>query len=417
MRTPGAAAAALLIAATLRDAGAAAVDAVDIAPGETVLAEVSSPGRYDEFRAVLPRGAQASWSLGPTAPAGISLSIGGMLDDEFRDVPLALVPPATARSATLEATGRYAFFVTGADGTTGGYRLKLTVRAQRKATVSATGDAAPAPLVFGAFSGSEIDVKLRWTGAAPVTVDSIDGPDGALADPGAPVVKGATSFQRGFLATATGDHSVTFDVPAGTGRWDASLAIRAPKPAGGTRDLRDPSGGPAPGLALDPPTAFGQFPFLRVLGERGGPNDLSLCAEGAAPAFAIGDPRVSSCGIVAVPGAEPPQRYVAYCNSGAYRAEIDTVVRGDGGRVLSYFARLVAGPEGSGSSQLTFSAWDGNGRPTAWREDRRFDETGRVHRLDVSQVVRRGDGAVRSYRVVHMPPGGEPRTYEYAPFR
>ena len=37
--------------------------------------------------------------------------------------------------------------------------------------------------------------------------------------------------------------------------------------------------------------------------------------------------------------------------------------------------------------------------------------------VDVSEILRRSDGAVRSYRVVHTPPGGEPRTYEFAPFR
>lgn len=411
-----AAAAAALVADSATNV-AATIDAIDVAPGETVLGDIAAAGTFDEFRAEIPRGARAVWTLATTAPSGLDIAIGGMVDSEFRQIGLLVYLPIVVVTDEVPASGRYSFFLTGNRDTTGGYRALFTLRPQKRAAASGEGDGAAAPLVFGALAGATVDAKIRWSGPSPVTLASIDGPTGPLAAPAAAVVKGSGSVQRGFAVTATGDHSAVFDIPAGTVSWSALLTVRSPKPARVTRDLRDPDGGPPPTVELFPPVNVGQIPYIRIVGERGGPNDLTLGSDGDDPIVAVDDPRAQVCLGTRLPGADPPTAYVLGCASGVWRAHVRDVVRDAGGRVTSFEAPLVTGPDGSGSCSLEFSAWDASGRPTAWRETRRFHETGRVHVLEVADAVRLLNSAIRSCRVTHTPPGGSPRTYEYAPFR
>jgi hypothetical protein len=293
----------------------------------------------------------------------------------------------------------------------------MTLAPARTFAVAGTGDAAPAPIVFGAVADSAVSVTLRWRGPAPVTLASLSGPTGEALEGDAPRTHGTTSVQSGFRTAALGDHTATIVVPAGTQSWKATVKVLPPKPSKGVeRDLRTTGVPPRAGVTL---LNAGATVVAIVAGEQGGPNDLILRPTGLHVSGLVPDPRTGACGALGFEPAEAPLAYQFRCVAGWY-AEIGDVVRSDG-LVTSFRASVVRSPSGGGTVAFDSVAYDALGRPVSWNETRNFDATGDVHVLEVRDVVRRGDGVIVSYTLAHevrSGPGAPSReVVSYAPVR
>lgn len=398
-------AAAAIPAATTSEAAVLRREAIE--PGDTVLADNLVPGESDEYLLDLPRGAVAALTVSRAGPGGWRPRF-GLFTDAF--APVAFEPTPPLRTTPLPVSGTYHLIVGGAQGTVGGYRVRVGVAPQRSAAASGSGDAAPAPLVLGAFEGSVLDVTIRWKGPAAVTLASFSGPDAApLGGAGGAQVRGSVSVQRGFVAAVRGDQTAVFDVPPGTSRWSASIRVRPPRLAGATRDLRTTAVPERP--TVDLPFA-GSLPVVRLLDEAGGPNDVFFTGGTSAPgAFAFAGEETGPCGLLGDP--DDPTRFELRCRNG-HSARIEDVVRDGGGRITSFEALDVRSPRGTGSASFSGFEYDpSTGLPTAWREVRRFDATGGVHDLRVSGVRRLGNGSTSAYVLVHTGPDGVPRTYQF----
>lgn len=410
----GAAVVAAAAGAALRTgdpAAAAIVERHDIAAGDVVLGDNLVPGDLDEYVVPLPRGAVVSITLVRSGAGGWKPRL-GVFDDDYR--PVRIQPFLPLRTEAIPRTGLTRFLVGNAPGSVGGYRFGLKVAPLKRTGASGSGDAAPKNLVFGALPGSEVDVSIRWKGPAAVTLAGLTTPSGPLGGASAPVVKsnakGGKSSQTGFDVTTLDDVTLALDVPAGTVRWSVAVKITPPRPGpGANHDFR--SVGPPEPPTLDLP-ATGDTPMIVVRGERGGPNDL-LFTGGTQFPGAISPDGSDTGGCFNVPIDAGRTRVELRCRSG-YVAELSGVLRDPSGRITSFVGDTVRSPAGNGSIALTDITYAGtSNRATGWREVRRFDGTGAEHRLEVSDIRRFPSGAVKSYVVVHTPPDGVPRTYQY----
>lgn len=417
-RFPGRAAlAAAAVAAGAVAAVAGALTREAMVTGDTVIGDLLAPGDVDEFTFEALLGATAIIDVRNAPPAGWRPSIAIVTSGYDHAFGLFGTGPTTARTDALPSSATYRMLVSGADDTTGGYRVRLTIDPGRSFTAFGTGDAQPLPVKFGALAGSRMTVALRWKGPAPVTVASVTGPAGPLVAPAPAAVRGKSSVLKGLRAEATGDHLVTIAVPAGTKSWDAVVKVAPPRPARGTtRDLR--SGG-VPGARSVSLVNVSDAVAIVVAGESGGPNELIVRGAGLhVGGFAL-DARSGACGVLGFEPAAAPLAYHYRCIAGWF-AEIGDVVR-TGNVVTSFRAPVVRTPRGSGSVAVEGIVYDQANRAVAWTETRTFDATGAVHVLAVSDVARRGDGAIVGYSVTHSrrtASGDElVGTYDYAPVR
>jgi hypothetical protein len=396
-----------------------------LAPGDTVYGELRAADDIDELTVELPRGTVARWDVRRASPGRLLPSV-GMFDADYAPVGIAIVPPSFIDSQPVPRSGTYRFPLKSGNDELGAYRVRFTALPQRTASAGADGDAAPDPLVFGAFPGATVDVVAKWKGPSPVTV-TLAGPGGVpLAAPAGPVVRGSASTQRGFPVTALGDQAATIVVPAGTERWSVKLAIRTPKFRGTTHDLRS-ADLPVPDGVSAAPTALFKIgtsqldflPRLDVAGEEGGPDAWIVGSSGDRPNALPVDGRRGGCGFQPFDGGLADATEYRFGCSAGFDALVHDVARDAGGLVVSFSADLQD-PWGTGTTALSGFAYDAAGRPSAWTETRRYDATGNVHVLEVSAVTRFPDGALRTFTLRHTPPGvsgGAVRTYQYGPYQ
>jgi hypothetical protein len=405
-------AAAVVAADGLSAARAAGMRREAIQSGDTVLADILAPGEVDEYVFDALRGGRVTVSFGAVAPGRWKAAM-ALHDAAYGLIPFAgLSPTAVVNATPLAAGGMHRLIVSSVEPSVGGYRIRVTASPGRSFVLSGTGDAAPAPLVFGALPDSEVTVSLRWRGPAPVTLASLTGPDGAaLTSAASPKVRRGTSTQAGFVTVATGDHGAVVAVPTGTKDWSLRISVKPPRaPRGTTHDLRTVGVPEPPALRL---VNSAENPLVLVEGETGGPNEILPYFGGASPGVRILDERRLGCGAIVLDPGAAPTSYEFVCANG-WRVRIRDTVRADG-RVKAFDAYELRSPSGTGRTTLRDAAYDALGRVAAWTETRTFDASGRTHLLVFSDILRRADGAVLAYSVIHTPPGGAPRRYDYGP--
>lgn len=407
-----------VVAALAASAPGGATDVTRIAPGDTVLGDVLAPGEIDVYDFDAPAGSVVTLDVRNVPPAGWRPSLGVATAGYERFLGLAGVAPTKAQTELLTASGAHRLVVGSSEGTTGGYKIRLTVAPGRTFAASGTGASPTGSLQFGAPEGAEVTVELRWRGPAPVTLAALVGPEGELTSDDAPTTKRTSSRQGGFLTTALGDHTLTVDVPAGTQSWTATARVKSPRPPrGAVHDLRADGTPPARTVEI---LNVADTPAVRVLGERGGPNDLLLRSTGFHVNGVVLDSRNGGCGAVAFEPEGAPASYRFRCTAG-FSADIRGVVR-EGDLVRSFDAVLVRSPNGSGSVAFEGIEYDAQDRPVAWTEIRSFDASGNVHILEVRDVARRpADAVIVGYTVTHRLRRGDGDlllgVHDYAPLR
>lgn len=402
-------------------ASAGAFDRHPIEHGDTVLGDVKVGRTFDEYVIRTARGSYIAVSVGKGGAGNLSPAL-GVYNDDYQ--PLGLVPtgPSSVRIASPTNSSQYRIIVGGTGSSVGAYRMRVALAPQKTFALAGTPAAPEKTLTFGAYPGFEATVTLRWKGAAPVTIASVTGPDGAaIASAETPRTTKSSSSQGGFVATLTGDHVVLLDVPGGTVKWSATVQLAGRLPRGATHDYRSDELPPPDAVTFPAP---GRTPVVAIAGESGGPNECVLSSAGAQPdaAFLDGGAGTGGCSRAPREPGDAPTRYLLFCLDGFF-AELTGVERyPDGpwqGKIRGYDAPSVRTPQGSGSASLSDLAYDATGRPTGWTEVRRFDATGRSYELVFSGAEYfGGSGYCKSFRVaVRSLPDGAPRTYDYAPFR
>jgi hypothetical protein len=400
-----------------------------IQPGDTVLAELRTPFSFVEFPVDLAQGSYLTFGV-----TGAPRPILGMFDYTYTTnanglstVPLVPVSATAVRTAFGVGSATYRLVVGVDKGWVGPFKLKTSVKPTLRFTKTGTGASASGePVVgFGAYPGFTATVSVKWKGPEPITLASLTGPDGTeLSSPDAPRTTSKSLVQGGFQITSLGDHRATFTIPASVTSYTATVQLAGRLPPPTTHDLRRPP-------ALDRATITfptpGFQPVASVADEVGGPNEIILATTGPLPnaTFLHGGAGTGACGRVQTGTDE----YLIFCYSG-YSARIENVVRYTDGPwkdlIRSYEASEVRTPQGTGWATLSDFEYDAARRPVAWTEIRRFDATGRAHRLvfsrgqygiwdSESHVVLQN--ACAGFRVVHTPPDGVERTYDYGPFR
>jgi len=414
--------AALLFLAAAASAPAPAFDRNDVRSGDVVAGDVLEPYTYDEFVIQAARGSYLSVTASGLPPRPLNPFL-GLYADDYAPVALVGTSYASVGSAYGLSSGRYRVLVGGLGASVGAYRMKATLKPGTKFTFAGGAGAATPTLLFGAYPGFDATISVAWKGKTAVTLTSVAGPDGgALTSASAPRTTRSAFTQRGFRTTATGDHVATLAVPADALRWSATIQVAGRLPAGATSDFRTAGTPDRPTIAFP---SGGQFPIVEVVGEIGGPNDCVLTSAGDAPDAGFIDGGAGSGGCARFPtnAAQPPTSYVIGCYDGFY-ADISDVERYvDGpwqGLVKSYVAHSVRSPQGVGSATLSDFTYDAANRPTGWTELRRFDATGREHRLTFSRAEYFGNGFCKAFRVAEslMVDGAPAYTHvaDYAPF-
>ncbi len=421
MRPRFASAALLLV---LASASAPAFDRTPIQPGDTATGDILVPFTFDEFPIRVAGGSVLAIAISSAGARPFKPAL-GLYTDDYSAVSLVGTGPTNVRSENALSSAQYRIIVGGNGGAVGAYRLGVSVKPQTAFTISGT-DATPAPtLTFGAFPGFAATIAVQWKGAAPVTLTSVTGPDGAaLTSAAAPRSSKSSFTQGGFTTTALGDHVAAFAVPAGTKSWKATVRLAGKLPKGRNLDVRtaDPS---APQTVAFP--SSGRFPIATVADEVGGPNDCALATSSDVPdaTFLVGAGGAGDCSRTPKDAATPPTTYLLGCTDGFFVDAGDVERYADGpwkGWVKSYAAKSVRSPQGSGSSTLSDFTYDAVGRPTGWTEVRHFDASGRDHRLTFSSAEYFfGSGLCKGFRVAEsLLVGGAPvytHVVDYAPFR
>ena len=406
-------AAAAVVAAAAAPAAGGVPQRVHAAPGDTVRGDVLFPGDFDEITFDAPRGARVSLSFRRQAPGAWTPYMGILGDLYAPNYSLLVFPTKALIDRPLEASGRHRLIVSGADGSTGGFEVRLALQPAKKFVAPQTGDDTPETFTFGAVAGAAVSVAISWKGPAPVTLASIDGPDGPVTSASAPRTTSRSSVQSGFTTTSVGDHVATFVVPEGTVKWSAKFTVTSPKPAPGVvRDLRTPGVPVPPGVEFVP---GGDLLGFRVKDERGGPNDVLVAPYPAIPAEILAaalDNRAGGCATGSRETGPQPGSYIYRCSNG-WTADVESVVR-VGGRIVSFDVPSVRSPAGTGSVTVRDVTYDVAGRPATWTETRTYDATGHTHVIRVTGVVRASDGRVYTASIEHTDPDGNVRAIDYS---
>lgn len=411
MRTRFALALALL--ATLVPA-AGAFERHAIEPGDSFTGTILAPGALDECTMELARGTVMRFTIAKAGAGNYRPAI-ALYTDDYQEIGITGVGPSTVQALPVSNSGTFRVLVAGGGTSVGGYRVATAAAPQKKFVLAATPAAPSDTLTFGAYPGFTFSVSLRWKGPSPVTLKSLTGPHGAsLTSAQTPRSSGTSWSQAGFEVAERGDHTLVLDVPAGTLKWSATVVLAGRLPRGVAHDFR-PDGFPEQPTISFP--SLGRFPIVRVTGEVGGPNECVLSSQAQTPdaAFLDGGAGTAGCSRSPLGGGDPPAAYLLYCVNG-FVAHIDSVERDGANRVTAYEAPDVRTPQGSGNASLSDFTYDAAGRVLGWTEVRRFDASGRVHRLEFSDIRYFASGLAKAYRVVHTPPSGVPRAYDYAPF-
>lgn len=385
-----------------------------IEPGDSLVGTILARGALDEYTLDLARGTVMRLTIAKSGAGNYRPAI-ALYTDDYQEIGITGVGPSTVQALPVSSSGTFRMLVAGGGTSVGGYRVSTAAAPQKKFALAATPAAPADTLTFGAYPGFSFSVSLKWKGPAPVTLKSLKGPHGAdLASAQTPHSGGTSWSQGGFEVTELGDHTLVLDVPSGTLKWSATVTLAGRLPRGTTHDFR-PAGIPEQPTVTFP--SLGRFPIVRIAGELGGPNDCVLSVQSQTPdaVFLDGGAGTAGCSRSPIGGGDPPAAYLLYCVNG-FVAHIGPVERDDDHRITGYEATDIRTPQGSGNATLSGFTYDAAGRVSGWDEVRRFDATGRVHTLEFSEIRYFPNGIVKAFHVVHTPPTGAPRTYDYAPF-
>lgn len=402
-------------------ASAGAFDRHTIEHGDTVLGEVLVGRTFDEYAIRAARGSFLFISVAKAGSGNLSPAL-GVYNDDYQGLGLVATGPSSVVTATPTASSQYRIIVGGTGSSVGSYRMRVALKPATKFALAGSPATPSSSLTFGAYPDYGATVSIRWKGAAPVTLASLTGPDGAvLTSATPPRTTKSSSSQGGFRTTTIGDHVLLLDVPDGTVKWSATVQLSGKLPRGATHDYRSDAL-PEPDTVTFP--SVGRSPVVAVAGESGGPNECILSAAGAQPdaSFLDGGAGTGGCSRAPREQGDLPTKYLLFCVDGFF-ADVTGVERYATGPwqgwIRSYEAPSIRTPQGSGSATLTDFTYDAAGRPTGWTERRRFDATGRTHELVFSNAEYfSGSAYCKAFRVSErLLPDGAARIYDYAPFR
>lgn len=401
----------------------AAVNRFEMRHRDTYFSEILKPGEFDEYLIELVRGTRGAFSFRRSGDGNFRPAAGLLTNDFTRQIPRLPLGTMGIQTAGVPAHAVHRLLVQGADGTVGGYRVRATLRPERRFLLAAKAtDTEPATMLhFGAFEGYTFSVALKWKGTGPVTLDPIvDGDGTELASPEAPK-EGKTSFkQGGFVVPVTTDYFATLQVPAGVKKWTLTVKLKGRLPTGAVHDVR----GQVPRAADTVFMVTGRaHPMVQIVGEPGGPNDFGLFALDGLPNTEFADERAGRLFRTPLEAGADPTRYELRSLNG-FVAFIESVVRDLDGEITSFDAPVLRSPGGSGSSSITGITYEdeplmpGTPRtPAGWTEVRHYNATGRTHTLVYSNIERFPNTAIKTYEVEHTAPDGTKRSYQFAPFR
>jgi hypothetical protein len=367
---------------------AAPVGRMNAGSGDTVLGTIVKPGGFGELVLSAPRGARFGVLLGKAGP-GSCKPVGGFLDGNYVPVPAAGRSPSNFTTAPVTESGVYRLIVTGSNGTVGHFRVKATVKPQKTFALKGkapkeAGDLPPSrSLVFGAIAGATFTVQVKWKGATPVTLDVVTDPDGVplTSDLPAKHRKRATTLP-GYTAARMGDYRVRVSVPDGTKSYTVTVKLAGKLPPSVDRDNRVQSP-TADSVELVP---AGSLPLVKIVGERGGPNDFGLAAVGTQPSAVFADRRAGQCLRATTEATAEPSTYELRCTNG-YSAEVENAVVVDG-TLPGFDVPRIRSPLGTGSATLSELVFDAAGLPVSWTEVRTYHATGTTHSLRFSAAER-----------------------------
>ncbi len=390
---------------------AAAYERHVVRPGDRIHGTITQHTRFHEYLVEAPRDAMVRLELPVQKESALQAAL-GLYTDAYRSVRMAGIAPRTLETlAPLTSSETYRVLVSGVNGTTGDYLLRSRVRPLRRYALRAKAHdlAPPSEIVCGVFADWELDIAVSWVGPDAVKLESVTGPGAtALTSDVEARERKRSSRHAGYVATATGDHTVRLAIPPTAKRWALTVILKPPPRFVADIDYRAEQA-VAPELALD--LAAGPYPSVGVMGESGAGNDIKVVPAGKTPA--VVDP-VEPTTITALPGANPAIGYQVA--TGADRtATIAVGSRDAAQRLLELTVDPIASPDGGGRTVLAGVTYDAAGVVTGWTEDRTFDGTGTTHRLEFGGLRR--FGSTYTYTVVHTAPGAEPRRYDFLPFQ
>jgi hypothetical protein len=219
-------------------ASAGAFDRNTIEHGDTVLGEILVGRTFDEYTIRAARGSFLSVSVGKAGAGNLSPAL-GVYSDDYQGLGLVATGPTSVLTATPTASSQYRIIVGGTGSTVGAYRMRVALKPATKFALAGSAASPEKTLTFGAYPDYDATISIRWKGAAPVTIGSLTGPDGAaLASTAAPRTTKSSFTQGGFRTLAIGDHVVLLDVPDGTVKWSATVQLSGKLPRGATHDYR-----------------------------------------------------------------------------------------------------------------------------------------------------------------------------------